>query len=165
MKMFVISVLNGFCFFYNEFSLQYQLFCEVRNTRFKSVCFYKTLLPICKKQIYGWRIVRIFEASLTPTKSFGTVNIAKSFKQFSRMNSNLPWSKYYHNSSDIHPDLCSGSVGGERYYFRVYFFFILTTSNMLSTVFGNISLISMINGFLHFKLIEQSLIRLPVLSP
>ena len=37
----------------------------------------KTLLSIYKKQIYGWQIVRIFEASRTPIKSFETVNITK----------------------------------------------------------------------------------------
>ena len=55
MKMFVISVLNGFLVFsfYNEFSLQYNHFMEVRNTHFNIVCLLKTFLPICKKQIYA----------------------------------------------------------------------------------------------------------------
>ena len=55
-------------------------FVEVRNIRFKRVCLLKTMLPICKKQIYAWQIVGIFEASRTPIKSFEIVNIAKTIQ-------------------------------------------------------------------------------------
>ena len=43
-------------------------------------------------------------------------------------------------------------------------FNVLIASNILSDALENISLISVITGLLHLKLIEQSLIRLPVLS-
>ena len=53
---------------------------EVGNTRFSSVCLLKILFSICKKQIYAWRIVRIFEVSRYPIKSFETVNTAKNIQ-------------------------------------------------------------------------------------
>ena len=43
----------------------------------------KTLLSFYQKQIYAWQIVRIFEASRTPIKSFETVNITKTIQTVS----------------------------------------------------------------------------------
>ena len=70
--MFVISGLNGFRFllFIMNFHYSYNYFVEVRYTRFNNACLLKTLLSIFKKQIYAWRIVRIFEASRTSIKSY-----------------------------------------------------------------------------------------------
>ena len=80
--MFVISVLNGFCFllFIVSFHYSNKHFVEVRNTCFNSVCLLKTLLSICKKQVYTRGIARIFKASRTPIKSFETVNIANTIQ-------------------------------------------------------------------------------------
>ena len=116
MKMFVIDVLNGFLVLRLIMSFYYSKshFLEVRYTRFNSACLLKTVLSICKKQIYAWWIVRAFETSRTPIKNFETVNI-EQFSLISEFKS--PWSEYYHNSLHIHPNYCS--EGGWRYYVYV----------------------------------------------
>ena len=83
--MFIISVLNGFCFllFIISFHCSNNHFVEVRNTRFNSACLLKGLLSICRKQVDAGRTVRIFEASWSSVKSFEAVKLQKPFKQFS----------------------------------------------------------------------------------
>ena len=80
--MFIIPVLNGFCFWLFIMSLHYSNhhFVQVRSTCFNNACLLKTLLSICKKQIYAWRIAEGFEASRTHIKSFEAANIAKTIQ-------------------------------------------------------------------------------------
>ena len=85
MKMFIVSVLNGFFFFLFIMSFHYinNHFVEVRNTRSNSSCLLKTLLSICKKQIYPRKIVRILKQIGPVVRALRLLTLQKPFKQFS----------------------------------------------------------------------------------